>query len=139
MSILPESLINIPIDAEIVYENYPTYTFYVNPITKKIEGMCDGIIAMAQTMESIVSVERYQYSILEDNIGMETLGLVGQDYGYVVSDYKRRLLEAISVDDRFIGMARYDFSEQINDSVEIQTDIVTVYGNYTSRIVLDVR
>lgn len=136
--LLPTSLNNIALDSEIVFQNYPTHTYYINPETKRIDGMCDGIVAMAQATVVITSVERYKYEILPDSFGIETVGLFGQDYGYVISDYRRRLLEAISIDDRYIRMSKYDYTPLQNDSVTIWTTLDTVYGEYTTNIVLGV-
>lgn len=135
--LLPKTVEDLPVDVFVSYKNYPTNTYYVDDSSEQINGMCDGIVAMTQAIRIICEVERFQYSIFSPNVGLETIGLVGNDYGYVISDFKRRILDAFSTDDRIIGLTKYDYSELIDGKVEIRIDVRTVYGDIQRDIILE--
>lgn len=137
-SILPDIVQNVDNNSEIILESYPSYTYYVDPVKNQITGMCDGITAMTQAVEIIMEIERYKFSIYSDNVGMETVGLIGKEYGFIVSEFKRRLLDAFSIDDRILGISEYDYTEPIDDYITIWVTVKTVYGDYTAETILEV-
>lgn len=136
--ILPDSINDVTNTSEIRVRNYPTYTYYVDPVKNQITGMTDGVQAMTQAVEIICEVERNKFSIFTPNFGLESDGLIGQDYGFIISEFKRRLLDAFSVDDRILGISEYDYSEQIDDYVVIYITVSTVYGDVSREITLEV-
>lgn len=111
----------------------PTKTWYIDPQTNQIKGHCDGYQATAQTVQALLSIERYYWQIFPPEIGFEFDGLIGQDPGYVASELQRRISDALSVDSRITGIQ--DFSYVVNNGVLTATvTINTVYGETTAGI-----
>nr|DAU66717.1 MAG TPA: Protein of unknown function (DUF2634) [Caudoviricetes sp.] len=131
MATLPES--NINITNGVVFEQSPTKTFYVDPITNQISGMCDGYTAIKQTIEIILNVERFKWQIYSPFFGMQWEGLIGEYPGFVASELQRRIIDAFSVDSRITGIS--DFSYSINgDILTASLTVNTVYGGVTENV-----
>lgn len=126
MAALPES--NINISNGVVFQNYPSLTFYADPVTHRITGKTDGYKAIKQTIEIILNVERFRWQIYSPYFGMQWNGLIGQNPGYVASEVLRRMKDAFSVDNRITGIS--DFKYFVDEDRLVASLIVnTVYGN----------
>lgn len=130
MALLPEG-VTIGADTEVVFEDYPTNTFYVDPLTKQINGMTDGLEAMVQAVEIIMSVERYKFQIYSKNFGIEFEGLIGESFGFVISELKRRVQDAFVPDNRIEEARDFRFEAHPEDGVLIMSfSVITVFGNF---------
>lgn len=130
MALLPEG-INIGADTEVVFEDYPTYTYYVDPLTKQINGMVDGLSAMVQAVEIIMSVERYMFQIYTKNFGIEFEGLIGESYGFVMSELKRRIRDAFVPDNRIVEARDFKFeAEPVQGILTLSFTVITVFGDF---------
>lgn len=126
MATLPESTINL--DNGVEFRRQPTLTFYVDPVTHRISGMCDGYTAVKQTVEIILNIERFRWQIYTPYFGMQWEGLIGEYPGYVASELQRRLLDAFSVDERITGISDFAYSVD-KDVMTASLTVNTVYGN----------
>lgn len=130
MALLPEG-INIGADTEVVFEDYPTYTYYVDPLTKQINGMTDGLQAMVQAVEIIMSVERYMFQIYTKNFGIEFEGLIGERFGFVISELKRRIKDAFTPDTRIEEARDFKFEARPEEGVLVVSfNVITVFGDF---------
>lgn len=126
MAILPESTIDL--SNGVVFQQSPTKTWYVDPTTHQIAGFCDGYIAVKQTIEIILNIERFRWQIYSPYFGMQWEGLIGHDQGYVAAEMQRRMRDAFSVDSRILGIE--DFNYYVDgDSLMVSLTVRTVYGN----------
>ena len=133
MATLPENTINI--SQGVVFENYPSKTWYVNPTTKQISGMVDGYQAIVQAVEILFSVERFWWQIYSPNFGVQWQGLIGLNPGFVCLEIQRRAKDAIKPDSRLLDIA--DFSYTVNgDSLTAQFTVKTVYGDVPQTVTL---
>ena len=133
MATLPENTINI--SQGVVFENYPSKTWYVNPITKQVSGMADGYQAIVQAVEILFSVERFWWQIYSPNFGVQWQGLIGLNPGFVGLEIQRRAKDAIKPDSRLLDIT--DFSYTVNgDSLTAQFIVKTVYGDVPQTVTL---
>lgn len=125
MATLPESTIDLT--NGVVFQQSPTKTWYVDPTTHQIAGFCDGYIAVKQTIEIILNIERFCWQIYSPYFGMQWEGLIGESPGFVASELQRRMIDAFSVDNRITGIS--DFSYTVNgDTMTASLTVNTVYG-----------
>lgn len=108
MAVLPTSSINI--SGGVSFQNQPSLSWYINKETNRIEGTVDGQAAVRQAVEIILNVERFRWQIYRPYSGMEWDGLIGQDPGYVGAELQRRVIDALTVDDRVTGISDYDYT-----------------------------
>lgn len=136
MATLPEPVEGVELVNDIEFIDYPTNTYYVDPIAKQIRGMTDGIVAMTQAVEIHLSVERYKFQIFTPNFGVEFEGLIGKDYGFIISELKRRIEEAFIPDNRILEVDEFEYSERVDDYITVSFLVRTVYGNIQQTLTL---
>lgn len=116
-------------DLEI--EDLPTNTFLVD--NEQVAGMNDGIEAMRQAVEIILTTKRFNHQIYTENFGIELDDLVGEDPDYIESTLPDRIREAFSVDERILSERNYTFNV-VGDSMLITFEVVTVFGNFSAEV-----
>lgn len=126
MATLPEN--NINISNGVVFQNYPSLTFYADPVTHRITGKADGYKAIKQTIDIILNVERFRWQIYTPYFGMQWNGLIGQNPGYVASELQRRIKDAFSVDNRITNISDFKYFTN-DDKLTASFTVNTVYGN----------
>lgn len=112
----------------VTFEEQPSLTWYVDPVSRQIKGTTDGLKAVAQAVEIILNVERFYWQIYTPNFGMQWRGLIGEDPGYVAAELQRRILDAFSVDKRITGIQDFKYSVE-GDTMTVSMTVTTVYGN----------
>lgn len=127
MAVLPTSSINIT--GGVNFQNQPSLSWYINKETNRIEGTVDGQAAVRQAVEIILNVERFRWQIYRPYSGMEWEGLIGQDPGYVGAELQRRLVDALTIDDRVTGISNYEYTVDGN-SLHATFTVNTVYGSF---------
>ena len=127
MAVLPTSSINIT--GGVNFQTQPSLSWYINKKTNRIEGTVDGQAAVRQAVEIILNVERFRWQIYRPYSGMEWDGLIGQDSGYVGAELQRRLIDALTVDDRITGISDYRY-EVDGHKLRARFGVDTVYGRY---------
>lgn len=126
MAVLPTSSINI--SGGVSFQSQPSLSWYINKETNRIEGTVDGQAAVRQAVEIILNVERFRWQIYRPYSGMEWDGLIGQDPGYVGAELQRRVIDALTVDDRVTGISDYDYTVD-GASLSAVFTVNTVYGS----------
>ena len=126
MAVLPTSSINIT--GGVNFQTQPSLSWYINKETNRIEGTVDGQAAVRQAVEIILNVERFRWQIYRPYSGMEWDGLIGQDPGYVGAELQRRVIDALTVDDRVTGISDYDYTVD-GSSLSAVFTVNTVYGS----------
>ena len=126
MPILPTS--SIDISAGVTFQQQPSRTWYINKETQRIQGEADGLAAVRQAVEIILNVERFRWQIYRPYSGMQWEGLIGQDPGYVASELRRRVTEALTMDDRVRGISDFTYSVKGN-TLSASFAVNTVYGS----------
>lgn len=134
MAVLPVSPVNI--SGGVTFENQPSLSWLINKETNRIEGTVDGLQAVRQAAEIILNVERYRWQIYRPYSGMEWAGLIGQDSGYVGAELQRRLVDALTVDDRITGISDYKYTVD-GQKLRATFRVDTVYGSYNSEQEVD--
>lgn len=97
-----------------------------------VNGLCDGIDALKQTIELILSTERFEYPIYSWNYGIELDDLIGQPITYVIPMLENRIKEALLQDDRILDIKnfKYDIHKQV---VHTTFTVNSIYGNIESK------
>lgn len=112
---------------DLVNESLPTNTFLING--DQIAGMNDGLEAMRQAVEIILTTKRFNYQIYTSNFGVELDDLIGEDPDYIESTLPERIRDAFSVDDRILMEKNYNF-EVNGDKMLVTFEVVTVFGTF---------
>ena len=131
MAVLPTSSINIT--GGVNFQNQPSLSWYINKETNSIEDTVDGQAAVRQAVEIILHVERFRWQIYRPYSGMEWDGLIGQDPGYVGAELQRRVIDALTVDDRVTGISDYDYTVD-GSSLSAVFTVNTVYGSIAESV-----
>lgn len=97
------SIINFDVRQE------PSKTFKLNIEKSKIDGICDDVEALKQTIFLILNTERYQHLIYSWNYGVELNDLIGEPISFVIPELERRIKEALIQDDRIENVDNFEF------------------------------
>ncbi len=125
MATLPETPQNI---YEVTFVTQPSLTWNIDKNSNQITGQVDGADAVRQAVEIIMNVERFRWQIYEPYSGVETVDLLGNDPGYISSEFQRRVRDALMVDDRITGISNY--SSQVNgNNLMVSFMVNTVFGD----------
>lgn len=86
----------------------PSKTYRIQDET--IQGKADGLEAVKQAVYCILDTERYESILYSWNYGVELKDLFGKPMGYVKSEVKRRITEALTQDDRIQSVGAFSFA-----------------------------
>ena len=75
----------------------PSYTYRLK--STEVNGYCDSLEALRQSIYCILSTDRYDYIIYSRNYGIEIKDLIGKPISYVCAVIKGRIEEALLTDD----------------------------------------
>ncbi|KGN00307.1 DUF2634 domain-containing protein [Clostridium botulinum] len=128
VNILPQgAILNESIN---IKEDYiePTKTYKIKD--NRIVGFCDEIEALKQGIYLILNTERYEHLIYSDDYGSELKSLIGKDRDIAESEYKRRIKEALSQDDRINNVDNFIFKYDC-DNVLIEFIVFSIYGKFS--------
>jgi hypothetical protein len=110
---------------------HPSLTFKIDG--DRIQGKIDGLQAVKQAVELILSVERFEYPIYSWDYGIETQDLIGKRREYIQGDLQRRVEEALAEDDRVTGIS--DFSISFEGETATATFTVnTIFGDLDEEV-----
>ncbi|HEL2754054.1 TPA: DUF2634 domain-containing protein [Clostridioides difficile] len=125
------SIINFDVRQE------PSKTFKLNIEKNRVDGICDDVEALKQTIFLILNTERYQHLIYSWNYGVELNDLIGEPISYVISELERRITEALIQDDRIENIDNFEF-QNIKGKVQCRFSVHTKYGNIKAEKVVSV-
>ncbi len=107
----------------------PSLTWKLDMEKGKIAGKIDGLQAVKQAVFCALNTERYKYLIHTWNYGAEFDGLIGKNPGYVRSEIRRRIEEALTQDDRIRGIE--DLQVAVSGNGLLASFVVrSDYGNF---------
>ncbi|MCL2562422.1 MAG: DUF2634 domain-containing protein [Oscillospiraceae bacterium] len=113
---------------ELTRQRLPETTFYLDKDTQTVQGMTDGHAAARQAAWIILHTERYRHVIYSFNFGTEFADLPGRDDGFLFPEIKRRVTEALMMDDRITGTSDFTFARR-RTQVEVRFVVHTVFGD----------
>lgn len=119
----------ICLDDEILDEELieiPSRTYKVS--NGRIAGYVDELDAMRQSVEKILSTERFAWSIYSDDYGSDVNDLIGEDFDLVNSELERLITEALSADDRIVSVENFTIDQTSSNSVVVTFNVLTVFG-----------
>ncbi|MGO0904911.1 DUF2634 domain-containing protein [Clostridioides difficile] len=125
------SIINFDVRQE------PSKTFKLNMERNKVDGICDDVEALKQTIFLILNIERYEHLIYSRNYGVELNDLIGEPISFVIPELERRITEALIQDDRIENVDNFEF-ENIKGKVHCKFMVHTKYGNIKAERVVSV-
>lgn len=112
----------------VVYQQQPGLTWKIDQNNGRISGTTDDLEAVRQAVEIILHIERFQWQIYSPYTGVQFDGLIGEDPGYVAAELKRRITEALQIDDRIRSIS--DFAYTVSgDTLTAEMTVNTVYGS----------
>lgn len=126
MSTLPQG--NPVLSNGVIFEDQPTNTFYIDPVSKRVRGMDSGKNAMRQAIEIALSVERFKWGIYSANFGVDFSGIIGYETGYAAAVLEQRIKDALSIDNRVLGVTDFTYSAS-GGKLTANVIIQTVYGD----------
>jgi hypothetical protein len=126
---------------------YPTRTYRVrllgnenstSPVyLNKVSGYTDGIDALKQTIYFILGTERYEYLIYSWDYGIELQDLFGKPMPYVIAEIKRRITEALTMDDRITDVVDFQF-ERNREVLHVTFSVVSTLGTVPTELEVDI-
>lgn len=131
MAVLPVS--SVDLSGGVVTESQPSLSWRINKETNRVEGTTTGLDAVRQAAEIILNVERFRWQIYRPYSGMQWSGLLGQDAGYVGAELQRRLIDALTVDDRISGISDYDYTVKKN-SLSATFTVNSSLGDFSEEV-----
>ncbi|MER0321523.1 DUF2634 domain-containing protein [Clostridioides difficile] len=115
----------------------PSKTFKLNIEKSKIDGICDDVEALKQTIFLILNTERYQHLIYSWNYGVELNDLIGEPISFVIPELERRIKEALIQDDRVENVDNFEF-QNVKCKVHCKFTVYSKYGNIKAEKVVSV-
>lgn len=115
------------LDQDEEFEPEPSRTYRLNS-DRTISGRVDGKEAVRQAVEKIFRTERYENLVYSWDYGIEFNDLFGMPMEYVVPELKRRIQDALEMDDRITGVDSFVFRIQ-GRSIEVQCTVHSIFGD----------
>ncbi|EIS9210340.1 TPA: DUF2634 domain-containing protein [Clostridioides difficile] len=125
------SIINFDVRQE------PSKTFKLHIEKNRVDGICDDVEALKQTIFLILNTERYEHLIYSRNYGVELNDLIGEPISYVIPELERRITEALIQDDRVENVDNFEF-QNIKGKLQCRFSVHTKYGNIKAEKVVSV-
>lgn len=95
---------------------------------KRISGWAEGNASVAQFVYTALNVERYENLLHSWQFGIERNDLYGMTSDYVVAELKRRITDALSIDERITAVDTFEFSIK-GRTVSVKFVVHTIYGD----------
>jgi hypothetical protein len=124
------------LEQDFVIEEQPSKTYKMHLDENIILGYTDGQEAMVQVIFNILNTERYQYVIYSWNYGIELIDLYGQPVSYVIPELKRRITEALTWDERIIGVDNFSFDVD-KGKITCNFTVHTIFGDIETEKVVN--
>jgi hypothetical protein len=132
MATLPE---NVNFGTQLEYVSQPSQTWLINRETMRVQCDINGLEAVKQAVDIMLSTDRFKWQIYTSNIGSELETLIGEETSYVVSEFPLMVEDALSVDSRIIEVS--DFNYTVNGDTMLWTFTVrTVYGDFGEEVTI---
>ena len=93
-----------------------------------ILGYTYDIEAVKQAIYFILGTERYKHPIYSWDYGVALVDLFGKQTSYVKSEFKRRIEEALTQDDRIETCSDFEFELITKSKLHVTFTVNTIYG-----------
>ena len=135
---LPESSTYLDTFTESNFVVQSSLTYKLDLVNKRISGKVDDRAAVFQAVKKILATNRYAMEIYSGNYGEELFALVGKPYAYIQTEAPRIIKEALSQDDRILGVTNFVMNRISVDSMELSFKVNTIYGDilYTTEVAI---
>lgn len=121
---IPSNVLN----STVVVKVLPSKNYKMNNDELCINGFVDGVSAMRQVVYKILNTQRYKYVMYSWGYGVELDDLIGMPVNYVCIEVKRRISEALLVDDRIVDVRDFGFDTSVSGVVGVEFVVDTVFG-----------
>jgi len=111
---------------ELEEVNQPSKTYRIQ--NGRIVGHVDGLDAVRQAVEKLLSTERFAYAIYTALYGVELDRFIGQDFDFAEADLEREMAETLAADERIIEIRDFELTQIERDSLTCRFTVVTVEG-----------
>lgn len=130
--------VNDILTTDLEVSTQPSKTYRMYPDGKNINGVCDDLEAVKQSIYKILNTERYHYIIYSWGYAVELADLVGQPISYVCSELQRRITEALTQDDRIESVGDFEFDTSKRHEVVCTFVVHTIFGDIAEEKVVNV-
>lgn len=120
--------INELLGATLTVEPIPSRTYGFNLAHGTIAHYCDKLEAMRQLVYKIVNTERYNHIIYSWDYGIELNDLFGEPSSDVCPEIERRIIEALTLDQRIQSVGAFVFETIEKGKVHVSFTVHTVFG-----------
>lgn len=103
--------------------------YQMNINKTRVNGYCDGINSVRQSIYKILNTERYRYIIYSWGYGLQTDDLYGKPVDYVCAELQRRVPDAIEWDDRVESCDSFEFNTSIRHVVMMTCTAHSIFGD----------
>lgn len=93
-----------------------------------ISGYAYEIESVKQAIYFILSTERYQHPIYSWDYGVELFDLIGKPMSYVQAEFRRRIEDALTQDDRIESCSDFEFEMIDKSTLHVTFTVNTIYG-----------
>lgn len=125
IKIIPQN--DIKEDFTIEEKSNKTHKFNIEKNT--IEGKCEGVEAIKQTIYCILNTERFEYLMYSWDYGVEIKNLIGEQSTYIIPELERVIKEALMQDDRIEDVLDFTFNQTNKNTITVTFKVVTTLGD----------
>lgn len=119
------------IKADFTIEKNSNNSYKLNIEKNTIEGKCDGIEAIKQTIYCILNTERFEYLMYSWNYGVELKNLIGEQSTFVIPELERVIKEALLQDDRIEDVIEFTFNQTSKNTIAVKFKVITTLEDFT--------
>lgn len=114
---------------EVTFTTYPVQEWILDEDSQSLKDSQFTIDAISQDIKFALSTERNKYPIMGPNFGATFEDLIGKDTQYICSQIKKRVSDALSIDDRILGVGHFEFTRnRTGDSLTVAFIVETILG-----------
>ncbi len=106
-----------------------TKTFKVDFVNKRMIGNIDDLEALKQQIYIYLSIPRFEHVIFTSNIGHDLMQTIGKPKDYLLGVAKQYIIDALSIDDRIIGLDNFSI-EKSNETAVISFTVSSIYEDF---------
>lgn len=117
------------IKEDFIIEEKSNKTYKLNIEKNTIEGKCEGIEAIKQTIYCILNTERFENLMYSWDYGVEIKNLIGEQSTYVIPELERVIKEALIQDDRIEDVVEFNFTQTRKNTITVNFKVITAMGN----------
>ena len=110
---------------------YPSKTWVIDRLRGRIVKRCDGFDAILQSVQKILSTDRYAEQIYSTFYGIELADMIGKPASYVRAALPQAVKEALKQDDRIRDVSVENIEVSV-DSVSFTVNVSTNLGTVSS-------